>query len=234
VTVWDAAPRFGGEATNEPLVVGHRGGRGEGWPRENTMAAFDRARAEGARAVELDVRTWEGRAIVLHDAPRAAADVPADAPTLDQVLAWARAGDVAVNVEMKHDVPDRASLAHATVRVVRDSRADVLFSSFDPLLLAMAAALAPGIPRALLVHSRQRRWADLLQAWVRPPIVTSLHLERTQTDARIVRGALRRGLRVGVWTVNDAREARDLVALGVATIITDQPGAMLEALTPRR
>jgi glycerophosphoryl diester phosphodiesterase len=184
--------------------------------------------------VELDVRTWEDRVLVLHDAPRAATDVPPEAPTLAEALAWARAHDVAVNVEMKHDVPSRASLARATIRAVRESRADVLLSSFDPLLLAMAAALAPGIRRALLVQSRQRRWADALQARVRPPAVTSLHLERTQTDPRIVRGALRRGLRVGVWTVNDAREAADLLAIGVATIITDQPGAILEAITPRR
>jgi len=224
VTAWDTAP----------LVVGHRGGRGEGWPRENTIAAFDRARTQGARAVELDVRIWEGSVIVLHDAPRAADDVPADAPTLAEALEWARTHDVAVNVEMKHDVPSRASLARATLRAVRESRADVLLSSFDPLLLAMAAAIAPSTRRALLVHSRQRRWADLVQARVRPPAVTSLHLERTQTDPRFIQGALRRGLRVGVWTVNDAREAADLVALGVATIITDQPGAMLEAVTPRR
>lgn len=217
-----------------PLVVGHRGGRGEGWPRENTIAAFERARVQGACAVELDVRTWGGRLIVLHDAPRLGEDVPAGAPSLAEVLAWARGNDIAVNVEMKHDVPSRTSLARATVRVVRDSGADVLLSSFDPLLLAIAAALAPGIPRALLVHSRQRRWADLLQARVRPPAVTSLHLERTQTDPRLVRSALRRGLRVGVWTVNDAREAADLVALGVATIITDRPGAILEALNPGR
>jgi glycerophosphoryl diester phosphodiesterase len=224
VTAWDTAP----------LVVGHRGGRGEGWPRENTIAAFDRARAQGARAVELDVRTWEDRVLVLHDGPRAATDVPPDAPTLAEALAWARENDVAVNVEMKHDVPSRGALLRATLRAVRESRADVLLSSFDPLLLAMAAALAPGIRRALLVHSRQGRWADLVQARVRPPAVTSLHLERTQTDPRVVGGALRRGLRVGVWTVNDAREAADLVALGVATIITDQPGTILEAITPRR
>ncbi len=224
MTAWDTAP----------LVVGHRGGRGEGWPLENTIAAFERARAQGARAVELDVRTWEDRVIVLHDAPRTGDDLPADVPTLAEALAWACANDVAVNVEMKHDVPSRASLARATVRAVRESRADVLLSSFDPALLAMTAVLAPEIRRALLVHSRQRRWADLLQRRVRPPAVTSLHLERTQTDPRVVSDALRRGLRVGVWTVNDAREAADLVALGVATIITDEPGAILDAITPGR
>src|SRR5262252_7903099 len=51
-----------------PIVVGHRGGRGEGWPQENTLAAFERARREGARAIELDVRTCAGgNAVVFHD-----------------------------------------------------------------------------------------------------------------------------------------------------------------------
>src|SRR6202008_1996680 len=109
---------------------------GEGWPRENTIAAFERARGQGARAVELDVRTWDGRVIVLHDAPRAGGDVPADTPTLAEGLAWAREHDVPVNAEMNHDAPSRASLARATVRAVRDGGADVLLSSFDPLLLA--------------------------------------------------------------------------------------------------
>jgi glycerophosphoryl diester phosphodiesterase len=41
---------------------------------------------------------------------------------------------------------------------------------------------------------------------------------------------MRKGLRVGVWTVNDPREAVDLVALGAASIITDRPGDILTAL----
>jgi glycerophosphoryl diester phosphodiesterase len=38
---------------------------------------------------------------------------------------------------------------------------------------------------------------------------------------------------VGVWTVNDPAEAADLVALGVRTLITDAPGALLDALSLR-
>jgi glycerophosphoryl diester phosphodiesterase len=131
---------------------------------------------------------------------------------------------------MKHDVPDRLALARATARAVRSATADVLFSSFDPSLLAMVALLAPRVPRALLVHSAQARWADAVQEAARPPLVDAIHLERTQTDPRAVARYLARGLRVGVWTVNDPSEARDLVALGVASIITDAPGVMLEAL----
>ena len=215
-----------------PLVVGHRGGRGEGWPRENTLAAFEQARAQGARAVELDVRTCEGEVIVLHDAPRTSLNElrRQDVPTLAEVLAWARRHGVAVNVEMKHDVPRRATLAWATTRTVAGSGADVLLSSFDPLLLSMAAALAPTIPRALLVHGRQRAWADAMQRAVRPPLVQAVHLERTQTDPRAIARHLALGLRVGAWTVNDPREAVDLVDLGVESIITDAPGAVLAAL----
>jgi glycerophosphoryl diester phosphodiesterase len=241
VTVWAnaaAAPRTRGEAGGDPapaaraLVVGHRGGRGEGWPRENTIAAFERARAEGARAVELDVRTHAGRVIVLHDATRASpAELRAmQVPTLDEALAWARERDVAVNVELKHDVPSRAALARAAARIVRASEADVLFSSFDPLLVAAAGALAPRVPRALLFHARQARWADALRAAMRPGFASTIHLERTQTEPRAIARARARGLRVGVWTVNDPDEAADLVALGVETIITDAPGRVLAAL----
>lgn len=196
------------------------------------MAAFERARAEGARAVELDVRTHAGELIVLHDAPDGAA-LPPGVPTLAEVLAWARDADVSVNVEMKHDVPSRPALARATVRVVRESRADVLLSSFDPPLLALAAALDRGIPRALLVHAEQGRAATWLQERARPPLFQALHLERTQTAPAAVARYLRRGLRVGVWTVNDVREALDLDALGVASIITDAPGEVLAALAAR-
>jgi glycerophosphoryl diester phosphodiesterase len=211
-----------------PLVVGHRGGRGQGWPRENTLAAFEQARAQGARAVELDVRMHEGQVIVLHDPPDAPlARLRPEVPTLGEVLDWASEHGVGVNVEMKHDVPSRLALARATVRAIEASEADVLLSSFDPRLLTMAAALAPRIPRALLVHSGQGRWADAVQEAVRPPMVEALHLERTQTQPRAIARYLARGLRVGVWTVNEPSEARDLVALGVATIITDAPGRLL-------
>lgn len=48
------------------LVIGHRGAAGEA--PENTIPGFDRALAEGADALELDVRvTGDGVPVVLHD-----------------------------------------------------------------------------------------------------------------------------------------------------------------------
>jgi glycerophosphoryl diester phosphodiesterase len=239
-----------------PLVVGHRGGRGEGWPPENTLAAFERARREGARAIELDIRTCAGgKAIVFHDETlgrmtgerdsRRVSDVRweelrgldlgggASVPALSETLVWARGCGVAVNVEMKHDVPGRLELAREAARAVDASGADVLLSSFDPLLIGLAAALAPSLPRALLTHKSQARWADALQEAVRPPLLRALHVERTQVHAGTVARFRRRGLRVGVWTVNDPEEARELVRLGVGSIITDRPGDVLRALDAR-
>jgi glycerophosphoryl diester phosphodiesterase len=234
-------------------VVGHRGGRGEEWPPENTLASFAQARAQGARAIELDVRTCSGGdVVVFHDETlarmtrgrdtRRVCEVPqeelagidlgrgATVPRLREVLGWARREGVAVNVEMKHDVPSRRSLARDTVAIATASGADVLLSSFDPLLLALAALQAPGLPRALLTQSRQRRAADALQEAMRPPLVAALHIERTQGASGALARYRRRRLRVGAWTVNDPGEACELVRLGVASIITDRPGEILRAL----
>ena len=239
-----------------PLVVGHRGGRGEGWPPENTLASFAQARAQGARAIELDVRTCAGGGVVVfHDDTlarmthgrdaRRICDVPEEelasidlgqgqtVPRLRDVLAWARHEEVAVNVEMKHDVPRRRVLASHTVAIVQASGADVLLSSFDPLLLVLVARHAPSLGRALLTQSRQRLWADALEEAMRPPLVAGLHIERTQGAPDVIARYRRRGLRIGAWTVNDPAEARELVRLGVASIITDHPGEIRRALGAR-
>jgi glycerophosphoryl diester phosphodiesterase len=242
-----------GAWSSSPLVVGHRGGRGEGWPPENTLPAFAQARAQGARAVELDVRTCAGGGVVVfHDETlarmthgrdaRRVCDVPeeellrvdlghgATIPSLRDVLAWARGEGVAVNVEMKHDVPRRLQLARETVAIALASGADVVLSSFDPLLLGLAAAYGPSLARALLTQHEQRLWIDALQETIRPRLVAALHLERTQAQPALLARCRRRGLRVGVWTVNDPVEARELVRNGAASIITDRPGEILRAL----
>jgi glycerophosphoryl diester phosphodiesterase len=205
---------------------------------------------QGACAVELDVRTCAGQAVVVfHDATLSRATEGNDdrrvgemslgelramgVPTLEEVLSWARSNRVGVNVEMKHDVADRTALAHGTARAVRATGADVLFSSFDPLLLGLAASFARAIPRALLVRAAQPLWADLVQRVARPPLLGWLHLERTQAQTHRLARYKRRGLRLGVWTVNDPREAAVLVALGVASIITDAPGSIRKALEQR-
>ena len=241
-----------------PLILGHRGVRGT-LP-ENTMLAFERARQEGADGIELDVRTTaDGVVIVAHDRDLArmtagrdvrlveairASELPSIAlegggvaPTLAEVLDWADAHRLRVNVELKHDVPDRLRLARAVSRLLssraRASRR-VLVSSFDPLLVAAMASLSPSVPRALLVHARQR-YARSRAAGVAARLLSSIaiHMERTLCSPSRVARLRAQGLLVNVWTVNDPREARDLARLGVDALITDDPAGIIAALAER-
>ncbi len=229
-----------------PVVVGHRGGRGDGWPRENTRHAFARAHEEGAGAVETDLRLSADEVVAFHDPTlarmtegtdiRAIARVPCaelaaslEVPRLADVLAWAEKAGCALNLEVKHDVPDRLALVRAVVRQLRVGAVSVLVSSFDPYVLLAVRALAPALPCALLTDPGQS-YAPLLHGIARPPFVFGLHVERRQVDALRIARWKRRGLAVGVWTVNDPEEAQRLADDGVDLLITDHPGRLARAL----
>jgi glycerophosphoryl diester phosphodiesterase len=228
-----------------PILVGHRGGRGATWPPENTLAALERARERGAHAVEIDARLCaSGEVVVAHDPTlrrmtsgadsRAVARLtlselglvslqgtPHRIPTLRAVLAWADAGGVGVNVEIKHDVPRRRPLVRAVAaELAAFPRLPRVVSSFDPLILTLLAAYAPEVPRALLTESRQR-YAPLLHALSRPSLLHALHVERTEATPPRVAAWKARGLRVGVWTVNDPDEAGSLARAGADLLISD-------------
>jgi glycerophosphoryl diester phosphodiesterase len=221
-----------------PKIFGHRGARGEGAPPENTMEAFEHAANRGAAGIETDVRVCAtGELVCVHDPSmsdgRVVASIPATelardgVPLLRDVLAMARRRGLAVNVELKRDVPDRGDVVEAAARLLAawDPTHAVLVSSFDPPMLARFGLACGAVPRAQIVHeSRYHAFAARL-----PGVIgcDAIHLERTiASPDRIarLRGA---GLVIGVWTVNDASEARDLAELGVDSLITDVlfPGA---------
>lgn len=241
-----------GPSAGRPMVIGHRGVRREGVV-ENTLPAFAAAVAEGAEAIELDVRACaSGELVVVHDPTleritggadrRAVADltlsdlaaVPlpggARVPALAEVLAFARARGVAVNVELKRDVPSRPAVVRAAARILDawDPAHGILVSSFDPFMLAGLFALAPAIPRAILVH--RTYYHEVHIAARLPAAAAAVHLERTLTRPERVAELRRRGVLVNVWTVNDPAEAVDLASIGVSGIITDDPGAIRAAL----
>ena len=238
---------------DRPLVIGHRGVRRPGLV-ENTLLAFEAAVREGAEAIELDVRTCaSGELVVLHDETleritegadtRTAAhlslselsrvELPGGArvPSLAAALGFARERGLPVNVELKRDVPSRPAVVRAAARLLGrwDPSHPVLVSSFDPFMLAGLQALAPRVPRAILVH--RTRYHPFHAATAIPLGAAAVHLERTLTRPELVRSLQARGFAVNVWTINDPREARDLAALGVAAIITDVPGEMRAALS---
>jgi glycerophosphoryl diester phosphodiesterase len=60
-----------------------------------------------------------------------------------------------------------------------------------------------------------------------------VHIERVIASPALVQHLKGLGLMVSVWTVNEAREARDLAALGVDSLISDVPGEVLAAVGAR-
>lgn len=242
-----------------PLIFGHRGAKAH--VTENTMPSFERALADGAEGVELDVRTSaDGAVVVMHDPDlkrmtdgrdvrrceqllaRELAEVELEgslhAPLLADVLDWADGRDALVNVELKHDTHDKAALARGVAHLLR-GRARVarrvMFSSFEPELLARVAMLLPDIPRAFLVHKGQKLAHTPIAALIaRAVSAVALNPERTLCSPNRVAAWQRRGLLLNVWTVNHGGEARDLDRLGVDGIITDDPALVRSALEDRR
>lgn len=233
-------------------MLGHRGAR-HAAP-ENTLAAFELAAREGADGVELDVRLdGDARVIVLHDRTLSRVTARRDerdverlgarelgavdigqgqrVPLLSDVLDWASASSMRVNVELKHDVSRRDALLRGVIWLLsrrRDAPERVILSSFHPGIVRRLSHALPAVPVGWLVHKGQRfarhaRGAGLLGA-------AAVHPEHVLATPTLVRRVHASQRLVNVWTVNDAIEARRLAAIGVDAIISDTPGAIRAAL----
>jgi glycerophosphoryl diester phosphodiesterase len=234
------------------LVVAHRGASAD--ELENTIAAFRRARSDGADAVELDVmRCGSGEVVVFHDD-----DLQRLAGRDGKIrgLAWdelcqvdlrghkisqlshvlEELGPLLVNIELKSH-PDWQrrffddGLPAAVAGLIRRHGCEerALVSSFDPLLLLRFRAAAPDVATGLLFAHDQSR--PLREAWaaaiVRP---TALHPEAALVDQVALDHWRGRGHAVHVWTVDDPAEVRCLAALGVDAVITNRPREARAAL----
>lgn len=216
------------------------------------MLAIERARKEGADGIEVDVRLCAtGEVVVFHDPDLARATNGADTrrvgavswselravslfgsaariPRLREVVDFCSARGLWLNVEVKHDVPSKLALARAVTKELA-GREPLVVSSFDPRMLFAMRAIGLRAERAWLTDEAQRS-ADVLLALVRRPFVHGSHLNRAQATPARVAEMRRRGLFVGVWTVNDPAEARALSELGVRFVITDAPLLVKDAL----
>lgn len=232
-------------AATRPLIIGHRGASADA--PENTLAAFSLALEQNADGIELDVQlSADGVPIVIHDstvdrttngAGRVSDLTLAELrtltierehaiPTLDEV--FETLGRRALyNVELKilgiHDGGLCAAVAQA---IDRHNVADrVLASSFSPFVVREARRqLSRAIPVA---HIREHRAARLFHNFVR---AEADHPGHSLVNEALMDWARRRGLRVNVWTVDDAAEADRLIRLGVHGIITNRPGALVRSL----
>lgn len=242
--------------TGRPAIVGHRGVRQPGGVRpfvENTLRAIEEAKRQGADAVEVDVRAClSGEIVVFHDPDlkRLAGDarevanvswpvlrgldIGGDhAPLLEDVTTLVRELGLGLNVEIKHDLPDRRAVVGPVAKHLAPlaGSLDLVVSSFDPTTLCVFRLAAPDICAAQLIHeSTYHDWAFRMAR----VLGTGAHVEgtlavRARCQPFLADPTHRRF--VNAWTINDPREARRLFELGVDALITDVPAQLLGAFS---
>ncbi|MBT3338825.1 MAG: glycerophosphodiester phosphodiesterase [Anaerolineae bacterium] len=232
-----------------PTIFAHRGASAHA--PENTLAAFELAREQGADAIELDVKlSADGIPVVIHDSTvdrttngsgsvsnlSLASLQELDAgdgqriPTLDEVFA-AVGQDLYINVELTNYGSPNDALVEKVVEVIEKHALQerILFSSFFAKNLHRAAELLPDTPRGLLALP------GLLGLWARifgfrAKAYQAVHPSIKNVNAKMIARAHQRGKRVHVWTVNTADEMRQLVEWGVDGIFTDDPKLAVEIL----
>jgi glycerophosphoryl diester phosphodiesterase len=159
-------------------------------------------------------------------------------PTLGEVLE--EFPGVAVNIEIKAGTP---GIEETVLGILRDAN-------------ALGRALVVSTPHAIVKRFRKissghistgaSRWEIgvfyilsrlRLERLVRPAYdalqVPLLHRGILVVTPRFIRAAQARGVRVDVWTINQAEEMRRLLDLGIDVIMTDRPGTLAEVLINR-
>ncbi|RUO76596.1 glycerophosphodiester phosphodiesterase [Idiomarina tyrosinivorans] len=220
------------------IIWAHRGASFEA--PENTLAAFSRALDAGADGIELDVFAVDGERFVFHDRylERLTAtagrlqDLTADQirqlkvfgqqtiPTLRETLAHI-AGRCLVNIELKGDVPaaDLLSDVQYGIEHCQFSWSQLLVSSFNHHWLKRIKQQCPQLSIGALTTCCPLdycEFAERLQA-------TSVHIDVGFITPELVADGHQRGLKVYVFTVDEAHDIEELHALGVDGIFTNHP-----------
>lgn len=226
------------------ICFAHRGASGH--EPENTLLAIEKAMEMGASWIEIDVFAVEDELVVIHDerlekttngtghvTKRSLAYLRSlDAgkgqkiPLLREVFALAN-GRVGVNVELKG--PETAA---PVVKLIDECKGRpgtnggrILVSSFHHRELAKVRSLNPDIPIGALgfgIPPAHAKFAQDLGA-------VSVHTGRALVNKAFVEDAHRRGLKVFVYTVNQADDLRRVRAMGVDGVFTNYPERVLSA-----
>lgn len=236
------------EDLQRPVVFAHRGSSQHA--PENTLPAFELAVAQGADAVELDVKlSSDGKAMVIHDQTvdrttngsgrvnqmtlEALKKLDASfrfkefacvgIPTLDEVFESV-GKRIFINVELTNYASRNDELVPLVADIVKwhNMQKAVLFSSFLPGNLRKIKLLLPEVPVALLASQGWMGAAARSALFIQlsPAII---HPYLTDVNQRFMDTERKRGRRVHAWTVNDEMDLKRLLALGVDGFFTDDP-----------
>ena len=175
-----------------------------------TTGQGDAAARNWAELSMLDAGSWHSRAFAGEPVASFAA-----------IAAYCLRNRHHLNIEIKPSLGRERETGEVVARAAATLWAAApvlpLLSSFKPDALAGALAVAPSLPRALLVDALWDGWFERAQALQCVAVVANHRL----FDRMLVERLHGAGLRALAYTVNDNEAARALLALGLDGLITD-------------
>lgn len=230
------------------LLFGHRGAPAH--CRENTMASFTRALADGANALETDAHlSRDGHVMLVHDPElervfqerglvneRSRGQLEAlGIPALEDALAHFA---VPFNIDVKQRTPRMEEAIVAAVERA-GAAARVLLTSFhDDVVRRVRATGYTGptglayreIARLLMLPRALLKLAPPRGARAQVPVRSGRAHFATRS---FIDKAHAVGIAVDFWVVNDITEARHLLELGADGLMSDDPGVLAPAFGPQ-
>jgi glycerophosphoryl diester phosphodiesterase len=233
-------------------IFGHRGASAEA--PENTMAAFELAAKMGANGVELDVHlTSDGEVVVIHDdtvdrttngsgsvhettftqireldaSMGKPGYIGAKIPTLEEVYQFLQPTGMVVNVEIKENAYDHGFLIIPKVLELEGRygmTGRVIYSSFNHYVLREMKENSAQIPTAILYSEAL---VDVWRYAVQVPSDGIHPYFAALADRELVARCHAAGQAVRPWTVNEERDLREMLQLGVDAVITNFPDRAL-------
>jgi len=224
----------------QPLLLGHRGVRIEGYI-ENSAEAITYGLESDLDGIEFDVRrTKDGYLVVQHDSMINGRHISTyDFAELKEILphllelreVFAIARDYPnklLNLEIKTEQAKTYKLERDTVKAIKMSGLEhrILVSSFNPVTLFWVRLRAPKLRTGLLylpdgpVVAQSDRFAGFLH-------VDAIHPYEKQVKKEKIDAAHRRRVKINTWTVNDKKRISSLREMGVDAIVGDNPAILL-------
>ncbi len=216
-------------------IIGHRGCAG--LEPENTMRAFRKAMELGVREVELDVHeSLDGYLVVIHDdkvgrttngkgrvseltlfqLQKLDAGKGEAIPRLESVLNLFKKSSMIVNLEIK-----RSGCEQSVVNLIRDFRMEhqTVVISFLPEVLRTVKNLSPRLDIGLIIKRRRKNVLKLAEELKAERIL----IKHSLATPRLVRTAHLMNFRIIVWTVDNPKDIRKMIALNVDGICSNYP-----------
>jgi glycerophosphoryl diester phosphodiesterase len=244
---------------HELRLYAHRGASAH-FP-ENSLEAFERALADGANALELDIhRTADGHFVVAHDPDgrrmageseairavslervkqwrvRGGADgVPCEVPALEEVLA--AFPNVPMSIDHKPGYPGAVpDLLALLARHGAENR--VTLASFSGKVMERVRSL--GYRGRTALTRQEIVWLRFLPTVLARKLVAGdaaqvpTHSGPIRLDGtRFLEKCRKLGIRTDFWVVNDPTEARALLDAGATGVMTDDPARIAPVFRER-